>query len=31
MIKIDDYVVLTEKVQDLEKNSVGFVKQITLS
>jgi hypothetical protein len=29
MIKVNDYVILTEKVKDLEKNSIGFVKQIT--
>ncbi|MDR2910876.1 MAG: endonuclease VII domain-containing protein [Bacteroidales bacterium] len=29
MIKVNDFVVLIEKVNDLEKNSVGFVKKIT--
>ncbi len=29
MINVNDYVVLTEKVKDLEKNSVGFVKKVT--
>jgi hypothetical protein len=28
MIKIDDYVVLTEEDQTIERNSVGFVKEI---
>ena len=31
MIKVNDFVVLTEKVRDLEKNSVGFVEKITSS
>jgi hypothetical protein len=29
MIKVNDYVILTQKVKDLEENSVGFVKKIT--
>jgi hypothetical protein len=29
MIKINDYVILTEKIKSLEKNSVGFVKKVT--
>jgi hypothetical protein len=29
MIKVNDYVILNEKVKDLEKNSVGFVKKVT--
>ena len=29
MIKVDDFVILTEKVKDLEKNSVGLVKKVT--
>jgi hypothetical protein len=29
MIKVHDYVILTEKVKNLEKNSVGFVKKVT--
>ena len=28
MIKVNDFVVLTEKVEDLDKNSVGLVKEI---
>ncbi|GHU93519.1 hypothetical protein FACS1894156_0450 [Bacteroidia bacterium] len=31
MITVNDFVVLTEKIRDLEKNSVGFVKKITAS
>jgi len=31
MIKVNDFVVLTEKVKNLEKNSVGFVEKITTS
>ena len=30
-INVNDFVVLTEKVKDLDKNSVGFVKKITSS
>jgi RNase P subunit RPR2 len=30
MIKVNDFVVLTEKVKDLDKNSVGFVEKITM-
>jgi RNase P subunit RPR2 len=29
MIKVNDFVVLTVKIKDLEKNSVGFVKKVT--
>lgn len=29
MIKVNDFVVLTEKIKNLEKNSVGFVKKVT--
>jgi hypothetical protein len=29
MIKVNDFVVLTQKVKDIEKNSVGFVEKIT--
>ncbi|MCK9218930.1 MAG: hypothetical protein M0P47_02635 [Bacteroidales bacterium] len=28
MIKVNDFVVLIEKIKDLEKNSVGFVKKV---
>ena len=28
MIKVNDFVVLTEKIKDIEKNSVGFVKKV---
>ncbi|HHU47088.1 MAG TPA: Hpy99I family type II restriction endonuclease [Bacteroidales bacterium] len=31
MIKVNDFVVLTEKYKGLDKNSVGFVKKVTLS
>jgi len=31
MINVNDFVVLTEKIEDLDKNSVGFVKNITSS
>lgn len=31
MIKVNDFVVLTEKVKNLEKNSVGFVEKISTS
>jgi hypothetical protein len=29
MIIVNNFVILTEKVKDLEKNSVGFVKKVT--
>ena len=29
MVKVNDFVVLTEKVKNLDKNSVGFVEKIT--
>ncbi|MDR2684610.1 MAG: endonuclease VII domain-containing protein [Prevotellaceae bacterium] len=29
MIKVNDFVVLTAKVEDLDKNSVGFVEKVT--
>jgi len=28
MIKVNDFVVLTEKIKNIEKNSVGFVKKV---
>jgi len=31
MIKVNDFIVLTEKYKKLDKNSVGFVKKITAS
>lgn len=31
MIKVNDFIILTEKIKDLEKNSVGFVVRITTS
>ena len=31
MIKVNDFVVLIEKVEDLDKNSVGFVEKVTNS
>jgi RNase P subunit RPR2 len=31
MIKVNDFVTLTEKVKDLDKNSVGFVEKVTSS
>jgi RNase P subunit RPR2 len=31
MIKVNDFVILTEKYKDLDKNSVGFVEKITAS
>ncbi|GHV38991.1 hypothetical protein FACS1894179_03230 [Bacteroidia bacterium] len=31
MINVNDYVILTETVNELEKNSVGFVKEVTIT
>lgn len=31
MIKVNDFVVLTEKIKNLEQNSVGFVKKVTVA
>lgn len=31
MIKENDFIVLTEKIKDLEINSVGFVEKVTTS
>ena len=31
MVQVNDFVVLTEKVNDLDKNSVGFVEKVTPS
>jgi len=31
MVHVNDFVVLTEEVKDLEKNSVGFVEKVTSS
>jgi len=31
MIKVNDFVILTEKAKDLDKNSVGFVEKVTAS
>lgn len=31
MIKVNDFVILIEKIKDLDKNSVGFVEKVTFS
>lgn len=29
MIKVNDFVIITEKIKEIEKNSVGFIKEIS--